>query len=316
VIETTIDGVECSGDDMVARVVARDGRAWSFDLYVDCTGTRSLLLGEALGTRFVDYASSLWTDRAIIADVPHSDPGRPCTGVETMAAGWCWRTPLRDREDRGYIYASSAIGDADAVAEMRARIPALGAHQVVHFRSGRREQCWRGNVVAIGSSYAFIDPLQSSASQMAVTMIEQLIEWFPERTDARAFHPIVNAKVAERWDQLRYYIAAHYRYNRKADTPFWRACRASADISGVQAHVDLFRESSSTSQRFPELDALFLGLGLETMVQPAESEAEWRRISAALDRIVERALPHGEALQAVASHPEILSRHAEALARS
>lgn len=300
-----------------------DGRKLDFDLFVDCTGFRSLLIEKALGSPYLSYESSLFADTAIMADIPNDGVVRPYTSAETMNNGWCWNIPMEDSDHRGYVFSSSFSSMDEAADEMRRKNPTMGEPWSTRFRSGRHEHFWKGNVVAIGNSYGFVEPLQSTAIHMIIVEIQKMIESFPTEVGLLAFQPVVNQRVGAIWDHLRWFLAAHYRYNDRFDTEFWKACRATADVSGIQELIGLYHERApigSTPARFEELDdstfgvfrhdLLFMGQQLETTyVQPELSKAAWLRISAANDRIVERAVDHREALRVVRQNPEMLQSH-------
>src|SRR5690606_14394749 len=74
----------------ISALVARDGSRFSFDLYVDCSGFRSLLLEKKLGSKFISFDSSLFTDAAVTTTVSHDGVVKPYTTAETMESGWCW----------------------------------------------------------------------------------------------------------------------------------------------------------------------------------------------------------------------------------
>jgi len=301
-----------------------DGRSLRYDLFVDCTGFRSLLMGKALGSPFVSYASSLYADTAVVADVPNRGLVRPHTVAETMNHGWCWNIPMEDEDHRGYVFSSAFASVSDATAEMRAKNPGMGDTRTIPFVSGRREDFWRGNCVAIGNSFAFVEPLQSTAIHMVIVEIQKLLSAFPREPGLFAAQPLATKEVVEVWDALRWFLAAHYRFNRRLDTPFWEHCRTTANVSGIEPLIELYRERApigSTAHRFKELDLstfgvyrydlLFMGMGLDaTYAQPLDDEATWRRTMAAVERVAARALSHGSALEVLRNDPSMLRRHA------
>src|SRR5579871_2704587 len=108
----------------IAGLVLASGTTRTADLYVDCSGFRSLLLGKTLGEPFISFKSSLFCDRAVIGPWKRTDePIQPYTTAETMNAGWCWRIEHEDRVDRGYVYSSDFISDDEAEREFRQKNP-------------------------------------------------------------------------------------------------------------------------------------------------------------------------------------------------
>ncbi len=214
----------------------RGARELRFDLYVDATGFRSLLLEEALHSSFIDYSSSLFCDRAIVAAVPSTM--QPYTTAETMNAGWCWRIPVHHEDHRGYVHSSRFLDEESAIAEMRAKNPGMGEPSIVRFRSGRHRDFWLQNVVAVGNSYGFVEPLESTALHMVIVELAYLVAVLAGEIDL-AF---ANESLALHWDFLRWFLAIHYKFNRRLDTPFWKTARAETNSSGLDEAIARFRE--------------------------------------------------------------------------
>lgn len=314
----------------VAAVRGEDGRELQFDFYVDATGFRSLVLDRTLGSPFESYDSSLFCDRAIVANVPHAGPVDACTTAETMNAGWCWRIPTMEEEHRGYVHSSAFLSEDAAVAEMRARNPGMGEPRVVRFRSGRHREFWRGNVACVGNAYGFVEPLESTALHMVILETAYLLEGLHQRLvrpDDGSFADKANEAVGRHWDYLRWFLAVHYRFNRRRDTPFWRAARADVNVSGVSDLLAQFgREGpwlKSEGRTFDVGDPAFNYSGMMMLLlgqhAPGSERARasidsetWAVLSRRDRNIAARALPHREALEALLADPEMLRGFATA----
>ena len=327
-IDAVIADVELAGDGRgVEALVADDGRRFAFDLYVDCSGFRSLLLERSLGSPFVGYESSLPTDRAIVASAPRAGRLLPYTVAETMDAGWCWNTPQRDADHRGYVYCSAYLGAEEAEAEMRRKIPGLGEARRIAFRAGRHRHFWRGNVVALGNAYGFVEPLESTALHLLIRQIGLLVRAFPLRRGERGIAAVVNRRVAAFWDYVRWFLALHFRFNRRLDTPFWRFCRREVDVSGHGELLSAFRDRGPLSYdpvlaafEYPDplwgaegVDLLLLGQQVPTRLpRPGRSRGEWRQWLGLCQAAVARAIPQAEALAALDREGELLDRFGRA----
>lgn len=312
-VDARLNGVERSSDGgSVSALVADDGRKFEFDLYVDCSGFRSLLLENTLGSPFTDWSSTLFNDRAVIATVPHDGTVKPYTLAETMDAGWCWNIPFEDEDHRGYVFSSRFLSPEQAEAEMRAKNPSMGQAGLVKFRSGRHDEFWKSNVIAIGNSYGFVEPLESTAIHMIVLTLELLTTHFPESREDQATIDTLNRKVAARWDALRWFLGAHYRFNQRLDTEYWRTARGEADISGAEERVALFRARAPLSYRsslfytvFPpeyfsddhSFDTLLMGQDVPaSYLLPVEDRRTWNRRRSTLHKMQRAALPQAQAL--------------------
>ncbi len=319
--ELTDDG---AGGREVSALVCADGRRLSFDFYVDCSGFRSLLLERALGSPWQSFEKSLWTDRAVVAPVPHGGRIRPYTTAETFAAGWCWNTPQIDADHRGYVYSSAFMSPDQAEAEMRRANPGMGAAREVRFRAGRHEHFWRGNVAALGNAYGFVEPLESTALHLLVRQIGLLCGSFPLRRTDRSLAPLLNRRVGAWWDYLGWFLAIHYRFNRRLDTAFWQAAREEVDVSHHAELLDAFQERGPLSYDpalrdsfdYPDplwgpegIDTLLLGQGVPCRLpRPLLSADAWRAQVARMRSVVGRATPHAAALDLLAARPDLRER--------
>ncbi len=312
----TADGQE------IDCLVTEDGRRLKFDLYVDCSGFRSLLMERKLGSPFQSYQSTLMTDTAIAAPVPHDGTVKPYTLAETMDHGWCWNIPFEDEDHRGYVFSSAFVNVDQAMDEMRRKNPGMHDHFVVRFRSGRHDHFWKGNVIAIGNAHAFVEPLESTAIHMMVLELDLLTTHFPASRRDVAIRDKLNQRVAQRWDALRWFLGLHYRFNRRLDTPFWRAARASTDISGAEERLALFRERAPLSYRRPlfypvvppeffsddhSFDTILMGQQVEARLLPPEAEPGWAARVDGLRRFARRAMGQAEALALLRERPEMLA---------
>ncbi len=313
-VDAVVAEVERDEDgESIVGLRMQDGRRIESDLWIDCSGFRSLLMEQHLKSPFIDYASTLFTDMAIAADVPHDGVVKSYTHAQTMDAGWCWTIPFQDADHKGYVFSSAFLDEERALEEMRAANPRLENPWTVRFRSGRHADFWKGNVVALGNAYGFVEPLESTALHMLVLQIELLTTHFPPSRRDQSFKAALNRKVGERWDALRWFLGIHYRFNQARDTAFWRAANAETDVSGAEQRVALFTELAPMSYRPshhyrllpPEFfsddhafDSMLMGLKVPfKRVQTVEDRSTWARRHAALRMSADTALPQADALR-------------------
>jgi tryptophan halogenase len=166
-----------------------------------------------------------------------------------MDCGWCWRIDHEKTINRGYVYCPDDISDDAAQEEFLRKNPRIKTcDRVVKFRSGRYERAWVDNVVAIGNAVGFVEPLESSALMMVCwqceTLITCLVHCVLQPTPSmRKFY---NHAVKVTWDELRWFLALHYKANTRLDSPFWRRCRAEADVSGIGDLLEFYEENGPT----------------------------------------------------------------------
>jgi tryptophan halogenase len=321
-IDAVIRGYDLAPDGETLRAVALDdGRRLTFDLYVDATGFRAEVLGGAQQTPFVRFDDTLFCDTAVVASLPHGGHIRPYTQAETMNAGWCWRIPVRHEDHRGYVFSSRFLSADAAEAEMRAKNPGMGEARLVRFVSGRRARFWRGNVVAVGNAYGFVEPLESTALHMVIAEVSYLIGTLAAAGDGPPDGALADARVGQHWDYLRWFLGLHYKFNARLQTPFWQTCRAEVDVSGVRDLLDEFRDRGpwvrddsrpAYDPRDPTFSiegAMILLLGQRVPSPPPRTrvaEASWRARVDAQRALVRQAMPVADCLAHLDEHPALL----------
>lgn len=321
---TLRDATLAEDGETITSLITDDGSALTFDLYIDCSGFRSLLLGDRLKSKFVSFTDTLFTDTAVTFNRPNNGDVKPYTTAKTMDSGWCWNISMQQEDHLGYVFSSRFMDVEGAKREIVQKFGEPESFRVVKFRSGRHEHIWKGNVVAIGNAYGFVEPLESTGILMICTEIDALIDSFPASKHDTHLRNFMNESMARRWDSLRWFLGVHYKFNRKLDTEFWRTCRAEADISGIEGLLDLYRGGAPLNLRswriresitatapifycIAGLDCILLGQQVPAQrFEPAEPEAVWRQRKAEVVELTKYALTQSEALAALKQRPELL----------
>ncbi|MBR0552809.1 tryptophan halogenase family protein [Stakelama marina] len=233
----TIDDVRLDGDGAIASVQGRANGEMTADLYIDCTGFRARLIGDALGSEFTSYRDQLFCDRAVALRVPYDRPDAPipsCTYATAQEAGWTWDIGLHERRGIGYVYSSDHCSD-DAALETLQRYVGPGAEELEHrklkFEAGFREVQWRKNCVAMGLSAGFIEPLEATGISFVEIAVLILCNLFPWSGDYERSAAQFNGHMTTRYKHVVDFIKLHYCLSERTDTDFWHDNRASSSIS-------------------------------------------------------------------------------------
>jgi tryptophan halogenase len=277
----TVEAVELGEDGAVARLKTREHGDLKADLYVDCSGFRAALVGEALGSAVRRVDDVLFVDRALAVQVPYAKPNRPIASA-TLAtaheAGWSWDIGLNDRRGVGYVFSSRHTDEARAEAVLRRYIgpEAEGLEpRLLKLTLGYRERPWLKNCVAVGLAAGFLEPLESTGIVMIETAAEMICDLLPASAEdfapaARSFNRAMNERFARAVDFLK----LHYALSRRTDNAFWtdNADRASWTDSLVD-HLDRWRhrppnrfDLSSIHEGYPvfSYQAVLYGMGFQT----------------------------------------------------
>jgi tryptophan halogenase len=234
-------------DHGVTELVLASGEVLSSDLYVDCSGFSALLLGKTLKEPFVSFKSTLFCNSAVVGGWPraHDEPILPYTTAETMDAGWCWRIEHEHQVVRGYVYSSDFVTDEQAQIEFRNKNPKVTKTRVVRFTSGRWQNNWVANVVAIGNASGFVEPLEATALTTICGGAKLLAEFLMinKMRSTPSIRRYYNKQAAGAWEDTREFLGVHYKFNTRLDTPFWQECRASTDLGEAQELVDYYQDN-------------------------------------------------------------------------
>jgi tryptophan halogenase len=219
------------------------------DLFVDASGFRSEIVGRTLEEPFEDYGHMLFCDRAIIGGWPRTtEPILPYTIAETMNAGWCWQIEHEHWINRGYVYCSRFIDDESARHEFLAANPLAASDgrepRLVRFRSGRYRTSWIGNTVAIGNASGFVEPLEATAIAVVLLAARSLVDILAESCldPQPSGIALYNQIAGQVWDDIRDFLALHYRFNTRLQTPFWDHCRSEIAIPHLDPLLEFYRE--------------------------------------------------------------------------
>ncbi len=244
-IEGRILDVDRDGDTGFVLAVRLEGdRRVEGDLFIDCSGFRSLLLGQAMGVGFEDWSHWLPCDSAIAVPTERSRPLLPFTRATAHRAGWQWRIPLQHRTGNGHVYASRFIDHDEAERTLLAHLdaPATAAPRRLSFTAGRRARMWAGNVVALGLAGGFLEPLESTSIHLIQTGISKLFGLFPDMRFTAVERDEYNRLMASQFDAIRDFIILHYHATARDDSPFWRHVRTMAIPDTLSRKLALFRE--------------------------------------------------------------------------
>ena len=225
--------VELAHGDQVAALIARTGERIEGDIFVDCSGFRSMIAQGALGARFLPFAENLFNDRAVVMPTARDERLKPQTDSIAMSAGWRWSIPLTTRTGNGYVYSSRYISDEDAEAELRSAIGMEedGEARVLNMRVGRVEDSWTGNCLAVGLSQGFIEPLEATALHIVIATALDFARAYERGGFTAQNREHFNRSIASRYEGIRDYIVGHYRLNQRGDTEYWRENAANSDLS-------------------------------------------------------------------------------------
>ena len=232
----------------VRAVQLESGELVEGDLFLDCSGFSALLIEKTLETGYEDWSHWLPCDRAWAVPSESTKPLLPYTRSTAHRAGWQWRIPLQHRVGNGHVYSSRHVSDDEAAGVLLKHLDGrpLADPRLIKFRTGMRKQAWNRNVVAIGMSSGFVEPLESTALHLVQMGVAKLIEAFPHRGFDAAEIAEYNRQSRMRYEFVRDFIVLHYHLNQRDDSDgveFWRACAHMAIPESLRWRMALYASS-------------------------------------------------------------------------
>jgi len=211
-----------SGD--VVSVELEGGERVEGDLFIDCSGFRALLIEQELGAGWQDWSHWLPCDAAIAVPTALTGPPDPFTRSTAHGAGWQWRIPLQHRMGNGHVFSSRFIDEDKAREVLLANLEGqvLAEPRTIRFATGRRKTSWSHNVVALGLSSGFLEPLESTSIHLIQNGIQRLLALFPDKPISPLERDEYNRGMGELYDDVRDFVILHYKATQRDDTEFWR----------------------------------------------------------------------------------------------
>ncbi|MCE4554434.1 DUF6445 family protein [Roseateles cellulosilyticus] len=244
-----------SGD--ITGLALDGGELVEGDFFIDCSGMRSLLLGQTLGVGYESWSHWLPCDSAVAVQTQSVGEPVPYTRSIAHPWGWQWRIPLQHRVGNGLVYSSRHISDDDAKAALLANVKGevLRQPRVIKFTPGQRDVVWKKNCVAIGLSSGFLEPLESTSIHLIQKGLTRLVELFPTDGVRQSDIDEYNAQAREQIEVVRDFIILHYHVTNRTDSPMWRACREMELPPLLKHRVQHFRDTGRIMLRQGELFA-------------------------------------------------------------
>ncbi|MEO0575955.1 MAG: tryptophan halogenase family protein [Pseudomonadota bacterium] len=276
-----VDVTQRNADGFVESVTLRDGTVIGGDLFIDCSGFRGLLIEQTLKTGYDDWSQWLPCNRAVAVPCEAGDGLPPFTRSTAHTAGWQWRIPLQHRIGNGHVYCDGYMDSDEATTLLLDNLDGAPTREPIHLRftTGMRKRSWHRNVVALGLSAGFMEPLESTSIHLIQTGIARLMTLFPTRDFAQADIDEYNRATRQEYEYIRDFLVLHYRQTERDDSAFWRHCQNLPLSDNLTRKLALYRANGRIVR---DKDELF-------------TETSWL------------AVMHGQGVTAQGHHPVVTS---------
>lgn len=239
IVDVSLDGFT----GHVRSLKLERGETVEGQLFIDCSGFRGLLIEQVLKTGYEDWSHWLPCDRAVAVPCAPVAPLTPYTRATARTAGWQWRIPLQQRIGNGHVFSSRFLSEDEATAQLLANLDGepLAEPRPLRFKTGMRSKSWNRNVVSIGLSSGFLEPLESTSIHLIQVAISKLVGFFPDCGFATADVDEYNRQMRFEFESVRDFIILHYHLTEREDTPFWQHCRTMSVPERLTRKMALYR---------------------------------------------------------------------------
>ena len=256
-IEASVDEIP-TNENGISHLILDNGDVVTADLFIDCTGFKSLLLAGALKEPFESFSEMLPNNKALATHLPYKDKEKELEGFTNCTAienGWVWNIPLWSRLGTGYVYSDKFVSTEDAKEEFkrhlmsdnmvvprtREEVDALTFKDIT-MRVGIHERTFVKNVAAIGLSAGFIEPLESNGLFSVHEFLFKLVDILQRDAISQLDRDMYNTSVREIFDTFSQFVMLHYALSHRTDTPYWQANNAKSFASLATKQRNFFND--------------------------------------------------------------------------
>lgn len=243
-IEGKVDQiVSNSVDGHISSLVLESGLSVKGDFFIDCSGFKSLLLGQHLQSEFEDWSDWLVCDSAWAVASEPATVMHPYTRAIARRAGWQWQIPLQGRTGNGYVFSSQYVSADEAINSLLANLPgaATSEPRQLKFKAGRYKKAWDKNCLAIGLASGFLEPLESTSIYLIQKAVTHFIDLLPEKRPDLALAQEFNRLMDFEYERIRDFLILHYHLNQRDDGELWHYCRSMSIPQSLDEKIALFK---------------------------------------------------------------------------
>jgi tryptophan halogenase len=182
---------------------------------------------------FIDYNNTLINNRVSRIKIPYTDKEKQLKNYTNCVAlnnGWCWEIPLWDTLSLGYVHSLKFADESTILEEFIQHVDRHCAKikeediSIINYKTGRHKKGWVKNVIGVGLSYGFLEPLESTGILTLLHNAFKALEMLSKRdfNYTNVDRDIFNYSVSKEIEYLKGFIEMHYAFSSRDDSEYWR----------------------------------------------------------------------------------------------
>lgn len=254
----------------ITHLVLKNGEKIQSDLYIDCTGFKALL-NKAPDTQ--DLQGRLFCNTALAGHIPYIDRRKelnPYVISEAVDHGWIWNIPVNDRIGSGLVF-NRDITDPNEAAEFfvkywdnRITVDNL---KLIDWTPFYNKNMWHGNVISIGLSAGFIEPLESTGIALIMEGIYQATNRIADYSFNDLDKEIFNLRMISFFDESIDFVNMHY-YDNTRSTDFWNFVSKNHSLNNKHKHyLEILNNDTSIPVRGKDTNFFTLNNWMVWLIQ-------------------------------------------------
>ena len=291
-IEADVTAVLCDDHGYISAIKTEHAGDIEGDLFIDCTGFKSMLLGEHYGVSMKSQRQYLFNNAALAVQVPYDNDDAPIAATTHSTAkrnGWVWDIGLQHRRGVGHVFSTDYQSAAETEEVLDQYLKSIGralgldglAPRLLSFEPGYRERFWVKNCVGVGLSAGFIEPLEASALVLIELSASAIAEQLPnDRATMAVVAKRFNREFSSRWEQIIDFLKLHYALSQRTDSQYWQDNRDAESMPETLAENLLLWRSRApwyyddrrSDEMFPSASYQYVlyGMGFESTVTASQ----------------------------------------------
>lgn len=231
------------------------------DLYIDCSGRSSILLGQALNEEWISLKDQLINDGAIATQIFYKDPEKemiPYTKSTALKNGWAWYVPIFSRSGNGYVYSSKYTTKEQALEEFKEyllsdKMPITMSkeevdnlnYRFINWDAGFYKNSWKKNVIALGTAAGFVEALEGTGVYFVTNLLRMSINLLQRQHYNQFIIDSFNRYSKEQFHGWANFISTFYQLSQREDSQYWKEI-SNKNIDSIPGYVDAGEDGVKT----------------------------------------------------------------------